>query len=136
MPPGEIKHAVELMELFFSLTGDVKFRDAIKKAQDMEKRGEPLNMRSFLTEAMNDGIAIGEQRAKTNMRSFLTEAMNDGIAIGEARGISIGRNEGITIGEARGITIGRNQERKLIMERLIAGGISPQQAALFTGLNS
>ena len=147
MPPGEIKHAVELMELFFSLTGDLKFRDAIKKAQDMEKRGEPLNMRSFLTEAMNDGIAIGrnegitigEERAKTNMRSFLTEAMNDGIAIGErrgeARGISIGRNEGITIGRNEGMTLGRQEERKLIMERLIAGGISPQQAAAFTGMN-
>ena len=96
MPPGEINHAVELMELFFSLTGDVKFRDAIKRAQDMEKRGEPLNMRSFLTEAMNDGIAIG-------------------------------RNEGITIGEERA--------RRSIMDRLIAGGISPQQAAAFTGMN-
>ena len=37
--------------------------------------------------------------------------------------------------EKRGITIGRSQERKLIMERLIAGGISPQQAAAFTGLS-
>ena len=112
MPPGEINHAVELMELFFSLTGDVKFRDAIKRAQDMEKRGEPLNMRSFLTEAVNDGIAIGEAR---------------GISIGEARGISIG--------EARGITIGEDRARRSIMERLIAGGISPQQAAAFTGMS-
>ena len=124
MPPGEINHAVELMELFFSLTGDVKFRDAIKRAQDMEKRGEPLNMRSFLTEAMNDGIAIGR---------------NEGITIGRNEGISIGEARGISIGEARGITIGRNEgrqeERKVIMERLIAGGISPQQAAVFTGMN-
>ena len=38
-------------------------------------------------------------------------------------------------GEARGISIGRSEERKIIMERLIAGGISPQQAAAFTGMN-
>ena len=48
-------------------------------------------------------------------------------------------NEGITIGRNEGITIGRNEgrqeERKVIMERLIAGGISPQQAAAFTGMN-
>ena len=43
--------------------------------------------------------------------------------------------EGISIGEQRGITIGRQEERKLIMERLIAGGISPQQAAQFTGMS-
>ena len=104
MPPGEVRHAVELMELFFSLTGDVKFRSAIKKAQDMEKKGEPLSMRSFLTEAMDEGIAIGEAR---------------------------GRNEGIAIGETRG----EERARRSIMERLIAGGISPQQAAAFTGLN-
>ena len=48
----------------------------------------------------------------------LTAARNDG------------RQDGIVIGEAQG----RAQERKLIMERLIAGGISPQQAAAFTGL--
>ena len=45
------------------------------------------------------------------------------------------RDEGIAEGEKRGISIGRNQERELIMERLIAGGISPQQAAAFTGLS-
>ena len=120
MPPGEIKHAVELMELFFSLTGDVKFRDAIKKAQDMEKRGEPLNMRSFLTEAMNDGIAIGR---------------NEGISIGRNEGISIGEARGISIGEARGITIGEQRARRSIMDRLIATGMSPSQAASLTGMN-
>ncbi|MBQ9564188.1 MAG: hypothetical protein IJU98_01250 [Synergistaceae bacterium] len=50
-------------------------------------------------------------------------------------GISIGRNEGITIGEQRGITIGEERARRSIMERLIAGGISPQQAAQFTGMS-
>ena len=66
------------------------------------------------------------------MRSFLTEAVNDGIAIGEARGEA----RGISIGEARGITIGEDRARRSIMERLIAGGISPQQAAAFTGMNA
>ena len=38
-------------------------------------------------------------------------------------------------GRQDGIAIGRQEERKVIMERLIAGGISPQQAAAFTGLS-
>ena len=104
MPPGDVKHAVELMELFFALTGDVKFRDAIKRAQDMEKRGERLNMRSFLTEARNEGISIGEAR-------------------------------GISIGQERGIALGRSQERQVIMERLIAGGMEPAQAANIVGIS-
>ena len=45
------------------------------------------------------------------------------------------KNDGIYIGRQDGISIGRNQERELIMERLIAGGISRQQAAAFTGLS-
>ena len=40
------------------------------------------------------------------------------------------RQEGMTLGRQEG----RLEERKVIMERLIAGGISPQQAAAFTGL--
>ena len=46
-----------------------------------------------------------------------------------------GRQDGISIGRQDGINIGRNQERELIMKRLIAGGISRQQAAAFTGLS-
>ena len=45
------------------------------------------------------------------------------------------KNDGIYIGRQDGISIGRNQERELIMKRLIAGGISRQQAAAFTGLS-
>ena len=50
---------------------------------------------------------------------------------GEARGITIGEARGISIGEARG----EERARRSIMERLIAGGISPQQAAAFTGMD-
>ena len=50
-----------------------------------------------------------------------------------------GRKDGIAIGEERGrkdgIAIGEDRARHSIMERLIAGGISPQQAAAFTGLS-
>ena len=42
-----------------------------------------------------------------------------------------GRQDGITIGEKRG----EDRARHSIMERLIAGGIPPQQAAAFTGLS-
>ena len=57
------------------------------------------------------------------MRDFFGEAMSRS----RSEGISIGRNEGITIGEQRA--------RKTIMENLIAGGMDPQQAARYTGLN-
>ena len=69
---------------------------------------------------LNEGITIGEQR---------------GISIGRNEGISIGRNEGITIGRNEGIAIGEERARRSIMERLIAGGVSPQQAAAFTGMS-
>ena len=49
--------------------------------------------------------------------------------------LTAAKNDGIAIGRQDGITIGRNQERELIMKRLIAGGISRQQAAAFTGLS-
>ena len=49
-------------------------------------------------------------------------------------------NEGITIGEQRGITIGeqrgRQEERRLIMDRLIASGMAPSQAASLTGVSA
>ena len=68
------------MELFLALTGDLKFRDAIRRAQDMEKRGETVKMRkirSFLTEAMNDGITIGEERArKSIMENLIASGMS------------------------------------------------------------
>ena len=54
---------------------------------------------------------------------------------GREDGIAIGRQDGIVIGRQDGIAIGRQEERKVIMERLIAGGISPQQAAAFTGIS-
>ena len=54
MPPGEVWHAVELMELFFSLTGDANNRDAIKKAQDMEKSNAVL----AAAETGQDAVAI------------------------------------------------------------------------------
>ncbi|MBQ9565411.1 MAG: hypothetical protein IJU98_07490 [Synergistaceae bacterium] len=41
-------------------------------------------------------------------------------------------NEGITIGEQRG----RQEERRLIMDRLIASGMAPSQAASLTGVSA
>ena len=38
-------------------------------------------------------------------------------------------------GRRDGISIGEDRARHSIMKRLIAGGISPQQAAAFTGLS-
>ena len=71
--------------------------------------------------AINDFYKKGE---RVMIKSFLDNV--------EARGISIGEARGISIGEARG----EERARRSIMERLIAGGISPQQAAAFTGLNA
>ena len=49
--------------------------------------------------------------------------------------LTAARDNGISIGRNEGISIGRNQERKIIMDRLIATGMSPSQAARLTGLN-
>ncbi len=108
-PPTEtIRHVEAVLDLMYALTGNRYFEEAQVTAHDRIERGEKTNMRDLWGEAMD-------------------RSRNEGITIGEKRGITIGRNEGITIG--------RNEERKLIMDRLIAGGISPQQAAAFTGLN-
>ena len=45
--------------------------------------------------------------------------------------LTAARNDGITIGEKRG----EDRARHSIMERLIEGGFSRQQAAAFTGLS-
>ena len=50
---------------------------------------------------------------------------------GRQDGITIGRKDGIIIGEKRG----RQEERKVIMERLIATGMPPSQAASLTGVS-
>ena len=80
------------------------------------------------SQGRDEGIAFGVERG-------MAIGTERGITIGEERGITIGRNEGITIGRNEGITIGEERARRSIMERLIAGGISPQQAAAFTGMN-
>ena len=56
------------------------------------------------------------------MRSFLEEAENRGIE----RGFERGRSEGFNAG--------RSEERKVIMNRLIEGGMAPQEAARYTGV--
>ncbi|MBQ9527102.1 MAG: hypothetical protein IJR68_05775, partial [Fretibacterium sp.] len=82
------------------------------ETEETRMRFKALSTDYILEQGRKDGIAIGEERGR-----------KDGIAIGEERG----RKDGIAIGEERA--------RHSIMERLIAGGISPQQAAAFTGLS-
>ena len=50
------------------------------------------------------------------------EFYNAGVEYGLERGIKQGRSEG------------RSEERKVIMDRLIAGGIPTQEAARYVGL--
>ncbi len=72
---------------------------------------------------------------ETRMRFKLLSTdhiLNEGITIGEQRGITIGEQRGITIGEQRG----RQEERRLIMDRLIASGMAPSQAASLTGVSA
>ena len=108
-PPIEtIKHVDAVLGLMYALTGNRYFEEVQVRAQERIDRGEQLTMRDFFGEAMS-------------------RSRSEGINIGRSEGISIGRNEGITIGEQRA--------RKTIMENLIAGGMDPQQAARYTGLN-
>ena len=81
-------------------------------------------------ELREDYTSFKDETEETRMRFkalstdyILEQGRKDGIAIGEERG----RKDGIAIGEVRA--------RHSILERLIAGGISPQQAAAFTGLS-
>lgn len=46
-----------------------------------------------------------------------------------------GRDEGFNEGRTEGRTEGRNEARRSIYERLTASGMSPQEAANFTGWN-
>ena len=85
-------------------------------------------------ELREDYTSFKDETEETRMR-FKTLSTDHILEEGRNEGIAIGRQDGITIGRQDGIAIGRQEERKLIMERLIAGGISPQQAAAFTGMN-
>ena len=64
------------------------------------------------------------------MRSFLEEAENRGIE----RGFERGRSEGFNAGRSEGFNAGRSEERKVIMNRLIEGGMAPQEAARYTSV--
>ncbi len=65
---------------------------------------------------------ISKKGGKITLRSFLEEAENRG------------RSEGFTAGRSEGFTAGRSEERRVIMNRLIEGGMAPQEAARYTGL--
>ncbi len=65
--------------------------------------------------------------------------MKSGIMVGAVerlfqKELDAARDEGIIIGEARSNERARQEERQAIRDRLIAGGIAPQEAARFTGL--
>ena len=44
--------------------------------------------------------------------------------------------QGLERGMEQGMSIGESQARRSIMENLIAGGMSPQDAARYTGLSA
>ena len=68
------------------------------------------------------------------MRSFLEEAENRGIERGRSEGFNAGRSEGFNAGRSEGFNASRSEERKVIMNRLIEGGMAPQEAARYTGV--
>lgn len=60
---------------------------------------------------------------KGHMKVIREEALEDGIAIGEERGIAIGEERGIAIGEERG----REKQLTLIIENMLSLGKSPEE---------
>ena len=50
-------------------------------------------------------------------------------------GIILGHREGRIEGRQEGISIGEERAQRSIMERLIAGGMDPQEAARYTKLS-
>ena len=112
MLPDELQHATEVLDLLFALTKDVRFKAAIAQAQKTAKEGGTVTLRSFLEEAENRGIERGR-----------------------SEGFNAGRSEGFNAGRSEGFNAGRSEERKVIMNRLIAGGMAPQEAARYTGVS-
>ena len=63
------------------------------------------------------------------MQEYENKARDEGISIGEARGEARGISIGEARGEARGISIGRAEERKNLLDQMLAAGmITPEQA--------
>ena len=86
-----------------------------------------------------DVRAILRVSIAANERIF-QELEKEGVMVGAFERVfheelTAARDNGITIGRNEGISIGEERARRSIMDRLIAGGISPQQAAAFTGMN-
>ena len=66
------------------------------------------------------------------MQEYENKARDEGISIGEARGEARGISIGEARGEARGISIGRAEERKNLLDQMLAAGmITPEQAKQF-----
>ena len=104
---AEIKHVDEILKLMHVMTGDRRFENVRNTAP--VKKGE-----------------------RQMVKSFLEIVENKGIAKGRAEGRLEGRAEGI----AEGIAEGRISALKEVMQRLIAGGMSPEEAAAITDISS
>ncbi len=92
---------------------------AIKHVDTVLKLMRELTGNDFFLEAQSRLQERAEKKEEITMMDVFSEARSEG------------RAEGIAIGEARG----RNEERQIIRDRLIAGGMTPQDAARYTGLS-
>ncbi|MBR1672892.1 MAG: hypothetical protein IJ702_08190 [Fretibacterium sp.] len=84
-----------------------------------------------------DGIMMGafERVFHEDIARWEARGEERGEARGRRDGIAIGRDEGRRDGIAIGRDEGRNEERKTIMDKLIAIGWDPIKAASFTGVS-
>ena len=67
--------------------------------------------------------------------SILEQAEERGIARGRDEGIALGTERGIARGRDEGIALGRREALRIVMERLIEGGMAPAEAAKSIGLS-
>ncbi|MBQ9527811.1 MAG: hypothetical protein IJR68_09380 [Fretibacterium sp.] len=80
------------------------------------------------------GAVMGGRVLRVQGEEFYNAGVERGLEQGLERGLEQGLERGLEQGLERGLEQGRREERQSIMARLIAGGISTQEAARYVGL--
>lgn len=118
-----LDHAPELLTLLKALSKDDRYDDLIRQAKIKQKEGEIMTFPSLFEDAFPNII---KEKVEEKIPNLLKEAEKRAEERGIASGIAIGTAQT----EAR-----VQEERQIIRDRLIASGISSQEAAVLTGLS-
>ena len=126
------------MRLIVDMTRHVLKKIAEKYSKVKEGVGAVMGGKVLYVEGeefYNAGVEYGLERGiKIGIKQGRSEALEEGIERGIKQVRSEAPEEGITRGIEQGRSEGRSEERKVIMDRLIASGIPTQEAARYVGL--